>query len=203
MKYITLSFDDGPNANVMSDMLDVLEFNRIPASFFLVGNKINEESAKVVRRAFKMGCDIQNHSFTHSDMSKMSIAMIQDEYEKTESLIEKCIGKRSEFFRPPYISVSGNMHKAIKVPFVGGKGCEDWLPEITAKQRAERILKSAEDGQIVLLHVMEENYATVQAVKSVIPVLKSRGYEFVNLPELFRVKNINPCIPSHIWTTIK
>ena len=58
MKYITLSFDDGPNANVMSDMLDVLEFNRIPASFFLVGNKINEESAKVVRRAFKMGCDI-------------------------------------------------------------------------------------------------------------------------------------------------
>ncbi len=202
-KYITLSFDDGPTSDIMSDMLDVLERHGVTASFFLVGNKFDASTEAVVRRADAMGCDIQNHSFTHSDMSKMDVETIRDEYEKTDALIEKYTGKKAEFFRPPYISIGGNMYRAIKVPFICGQGCEDWLPEVTAEQRIERILNSAEDGQIVLLHVMEGNGATVQAVDAVIPELKRRGYEFVNLPELFRIKNVNPDVPSSLWTTVK
>lgn len=202
-KYITLSFDDGPTSDIMSDMLDVLERHGVTASFFLVGNKFDASTEAVVRRADAMGCDIQNHSFTHSDMSKMDVETIRDEYEKTDALIEKYTGKKAEFFRPPYISIGGNMYRAIKVPFICGQGCEDWLPEVTAEQRIERILNSAEDGQIVLLHVMEGNGATVQAVDAVIPELKRRGYEFVNLPELFRIKNVNPNVPSSLWTTVK
>ncbi len=202
-KYITLSFDDGPTSDIMSDMLDVLERHGVTASFFLVGNKFDASTEAVVRRADAMGCDIQNHSFTHSDMSKMDVETIRDEYEKTDALIEKYTGKKAEFFRPPYISIGGNMYRAIKVPFICGQGCEDWLPEVTAEQRIERILNSAEDGQIVLLHVMEGNGATVQAVDAVIPELKRLGYEFVNLPELFRIKNVNPNVPSSLWTTVK
>ncbi len=202
-KYITLSFDDGPTSDIMSDMLDVLERHGVAASFFLVGNKIDASTEAVVRRADAMGCDIQNHSFTHSDMSKMDEETIRDEYERTDALIEKCTGKKAEFFRPPYISVGGNMYRAIKVPFICGQGCEDWLPEVTAEQRIERILNSAEDGQIVLLHVMEGNGATVQTVDAVIPELKRRGYEFVNLPELFRIKNVSPDVPASLWTTVK
>ena len=70
-KYVCLSFDDGPNNqpgdNTMNDMLDILEKYSVPASFFLIGNKITEENRKVILRAFNMGCDIQHRVVPHSE----------------------------------------------------------------------------------------------------------------------------------------
>ncbi|MCR5764505.1 MAG: polysaccharide deacetylase family protein, partial [Treponema sp.] len=74
MKYLCLSFDDGPNLGddtTMNNMLDLLEKNNVPASFFLIGNKITPENRKVIERAQKLGCDIQNHSWTHPAMAEM------------------------------------------------------------------------------------------------------------------------------------
>ena len=74
-KYLCLSFDDGPNLGddkTMNNMLDYLEAEKIPASFFLIGNKINEENKKVILRALSLGCDIQNHSWAHPAMAEMS-----------------------------------------------------------------------------------------------------------------------------------
>ena len=83
-KYLCLSFDDGPNNRpgdtTMNDMLDILEKHNVPASFFLIGNKINQENIKIIKRAFDMGCDIQNHSWTHGFMANMSIETIEEEY---------------------------------------------------------------------------------------------------------------------------
>ena len=61
-KYIALTFDDGPNCTTTNDVLDVLERYGITASFFLVGNNIDGQSAKTVKRAFDMGCEINSHS---------------------------------------------------------------------------------------------------------------------------------------------
>ena len=55
-KLISLSFDDGPNlsGSVMNEMLDLLEKHGVPGSFFLIGNKINDENAPVIRRAMAL-----------------------------------------------------------------------------------------------------------------------------------------------------
>jgi peptidoglycan/xylan/chitin deacetylase (PgdA/CDA1 family) len=84
------------------------------------------------------------------------------------------------------------MYDNIDLTFICGQGCEDWVPEVTAEQRAERVLAAAEDGQIVLLHDMQWNQNTVEALKTIIPELKKRGYEFVTVPQLFELKNITP-----------
>ena len=55
-KYIALTFDDGPNTVTTPMVLDVLEKHSAVGTFFLEGNNINEESAKVVKRAVEMGC---------------------------------------------------------------------------------------------------------------------------------------------------
>ena len=85
-KYVCLSFDDGPNNqpgdNTMNDMLDILEKYSVPASFFLIGNKITEENKKVILRAFNMGCDIQNHTWTHPFMTKLTKEEMMEEYKK-------------------------------------------------------------------------------------------------------------------------
>ena len=84
------------------------------------------------------------------------------------------------------------MYDNIDLAFICGVGCEDWVPTVTAEQRAERVLANAEDGQIVLLHDMQWNQATVDALKVILPELKNRGFEFVTVSRLFKEKNVTP-----------
>ncbi len=50
--YIALTFDDGPNTTTTMQVLDVLEKHGIVASFFLIGDNIDDNSAKSVKRAY-------------------------------------------------------------------------------------------------------------------------------------------------------
>ena len=109
----------------------------------------------------------------------------------TDKIVE-ITGEAPKFFRPPFIAVSQAMYDNIDMTFICGMGCEDWVPEVTAEQRAERVLANAADGQIVLLHDMQWNQATVDALKTIIPELKKRGYGFVTVPRLFERKNVTP-----------
>ena len=201
-KYLCLSYDDGPNLTdpqTMTEMLDILEKHKVPASFFIIGNKVTEENKDVIRRAIKMGCDIQNHSWTHSNMAQMSAEEVAEEYKKCDDLIVELTGKKAEFFRPPFISISDTMYNTIPTPFVCGKGCNDWDPNFDAEYRYNKIIEDAENGTIYLLHVMEGNDATLKAVDCAIPVLKEQGYEFVNLPDLFKFTNTEPNIGESMW----
>ncbi len=193
-KYCSLTFDDGPNLGhdtTMNDMLDILEKYNIKASFFLIGNKINKENEKVIKRAFDMGCDIENHSWTHPDMAKLTREEILDEYNKCDEAIIKITGKKPEFFRPPYISVSNLMHEVIDTPFICGHGCRDWEPEVSADERIKLMEEGTKDGVLYLLHVMEGNTNTLKALETFIPELLTQGYTFVTVPEMFKIKGIS------------
>ena len=195
-KVCCLSFDDGPNLNAstMNDMLNVLEKHRVSASFFLIGNKINAENEKVIKRAVALGCDIENHSWSHPDMplQGLSAEEIREEIKKTDEIIFRLTGKIPLFFRPPYISVNDLMYSVINKTFISGHPCDDWLNHVSAGQRLEKMLSGARDGVIFLLHVDDGNSKTTECVDRAIPVLKSQGYSFLPLPELFRQKNIAP-----------
>ena len=69
-KIAALTFDDGPNTVTTPQVLDILEKYGVPASFFVCGKNIDPESGEVMKRAVKLGCEIQNHSRAHSDMTK-------------------------------------------------------------------------------------------------------------------------------------
>ena len=95
------------------------------------------------------------------------------------------------------------MHKLIDLTFICGKGCEDWVAEVSAVERANRILGMVEDGDILLLHDFEGNDNTVEALKTVIPMLKKMGYTFVTVPQMFEIKGValepnNGVIYSHL-----
>ena len=199
-KYIALSFDDGPNLTTESKMLDVLAKHKVPATFFVIGNNITEKSAKNMKRARKLGCEIENHSLTHSMMSQMDEEQVKAEIEATSGMIEKITGRRPKFFRPPYINVKPEMYDWIDLTFICGKGCEDWVATVGKEARREGIIANAEPGAIYLLHDFEGNDATVEALDEAIPVLKEQGYVFVTVAQLFeRLK----CTPdSHTMYTV-
>lgn len=196
MPIIALTFDDGPNTVTTPQVLDLLEEHGIVASFFLIAQNITPESAQVVRRALAMGCDIENHTLTHPHMNELSVEEIRAEVDACTEKIVEITGREPAFFRPPFIAVSREMYDNIGMTFICGIGCEDWVPAVTAEERAERVLANAEDGQIVLLHDMQGNQNTVDALKTIIPELKKRGYEFVTVSQIFEKKNVTP---QHGW----
>lgn len=189
-KYIALTFDDGPNTTTTNEVLDVLEQYGIKGSFFLIGNNINDESAKSVKRAYDMGCDIGNHSKSHPYMNELSVEEINEEIDYVSKRIVEITGEAPKFFRPPYIAINNTMYDAIDLTFISGFGCNDWDDKVTAERRAKIIIRQAQDGGIILLHDAQGNSQTVEALHTIIPELQAQGYEFVTLTELFEIKGV-------------
>ena len=192
VKYLALSFDDGPNLTTESKMLDVLAKHDVPATFFFIGNNINEGTAENMMRALELGCEIGNHSLTHSMMSMMDEEQVKTEIIATSGMIQKITGQWPKLFRPPYINVKPEMYDWIDLTFICGKGCEDWEASVGKEARYEGILANAEPGAIYLLHDFEGNEATVEALDEAIPVLKKQGYVFVTVSQLFEKLNCTP-----------
>lgn len=192
MKKIALTFDDGPNNTVTPLILDLLEEYGAKATFFLIGEKISDETAKVMRRTVKMGCEIENHSFTHTAMTELSEEDRRTEIEKTSELIKKYTKTKVCFFRPPYIAMNEEVAKDIDYPLICGEGCDDWDENVSAETRIKAVLGNACDGQIVLLHDTYYNYKTYEALKTIVPELIARGYELVTLNELFASYGVAP-----------
>lgn len=191
-KICALTFDDGPNTNTTPLVLDKLEEHGIVGSFFLVGNNINASTAEVVKRAYDMGCEIGNHSKTHSAMPDMSPEDMTAEIEYVNEKITEITGEAPSFFRPPYIAVNDTMFETIDLPFISGYGANDWEDSVSAEERAEKIISQAKDGCIFLLHDASGNIQTVNALDEIITTLKDQGYEFVTVSELFERKGIEP-----------
>ena len=191
-KYIALTFDDGPSDHTSLKVLEKLKKYDVKASFFLIGNEITSEREEIIRAELEYGCDIENHSLTHSDMRTLDAETIKAEIEETTRRIVAITGKEPMFFRPPYINVNDLMYEVIPYIFICGIACDDWVPEVSAEERARKAIEGARDGALVLLHDMEGNDNTVDALDIIIPELKKQGYEFVTLRQLFERAGITP-----------
>lgn len=184
-KKIALTFDDGPTIGITDQILDTLEKYGARASFFLIGNRVTPENEYLIKRAMSLGCSIENHTFTHPFLTRLTDAEIVEEVSKTTELITKITNTPPLFFRPPFIDVNEKLYELIDLTFICGRASNDWIPTADADTRFDLIMKAAEDGAIILVHDMPGNTPTVEAVKRVIPALMEQGYEFVNVREIF------------------
>ena len=197
-KVIALTFDDGPNTGVTGEIIDIAGQYGIKVSFFVVGQEITPESAEMMKRAYSLGCEINSHSYTHSDMTTLDADTIKEEMRKTAELIYDTVGEYPHFFRPPYISVNSTMYECIDLPFISGIGCNDWEDDVSVEKRVRFLTQKCSDGEIVLLHDQKTNEKTAEAVRQAVPVLLEQGFEFVTVSELFAAKGITPSSTDEI-----
>lgn len=193
-KLIALTFDDGPNADTMLDFLDVLEHYDVKATFFLIGKLVstNPSNAVAVKRLYQAGHEIGNHSYSHIDLAKLSEDEILAEIENCQIAVEQVIGVRPTLFRPPFLSTSDSMDKLMDLPYASGYGIGDGTIGTSAADRSYKALSQAHDGAILLMHCFTGCEETLKALHTIIPQLRSQGYEFVTVSELFARKGITP-----------
>ncbi len=194
-KYVALSFDDGPSLEYTPKMLDILEENGVRASFFLIGQKIDESTAPIIRRMVSLGCDVENHTFSHPNLTEISDDKILEEVARTDSLILLYAGAKPMYLRPPF--TAHNQHVASLIDdkvFIAGLSCQDWRADMPVEDRVTMTVDRVEDGRILLFH--DTNARTVEAMKTLIPKLKEMGYEIVSISELFGISGRKPSFNS-------
>ncbi len=206
---VALTFDDGPDATATALVLDKLEAHGVPASFFLIGQNIGPDDAAVIQRAIALGCTFENHSQGFASLNTADAATINTSINSTNTAILNATGQNAVFFRPPNLAVSQLMHDTINMPFASGLLGNDFPggscgspPSVQCV--TNNILNGVQDGTIILLHdVQPLPHPTPEALDTIIPTLKQRGFEFVNLRELFARRGVDPnSMEGGLWVTV-
>ncbi len=200
-KLVALSFDDGPS-NVTEKVLDILEENGVVATFFLIGEQVKPEVKSTLERQLKLGCELANHSWTHSQMNEMTPEEINKEIDDTTKVIKEIAGVDVKFFRPPYIALSDTMYDTIKFPFICGVDSRDWDAPVTTQERIDNVVNAAADGNIYLMHDFNDNVKTLEALPVIIKELKAKGYEFATMSQIFEEKGIDPNVHHRLWSNV-
>lgn len=188
-KLIALTFDDGPNMH-MGTMLDTLAQYDAKATFFVIGKKINSDTAAYIERAVQEGHEIGNHSFHHVRLTEISEQEVLDEINKTQEAVCQITGIEPRWFRSPFGASNEQTIALIKMPRAGyAVSVGDGSNSNSADDRYLRLISGAYDGAIALLHV---NDISAEILPKMLETLKMQGYEFVTVSELFAKRNIEP-----------
>ena len=194
-KIIALTFDDGPSTsetNGTSDLLDLLEQYDSRATFFCVGNNINDKSGPLLKRMADLGCEIGNHSYDHKQLTKLDAKGVRDEIDTTNDLIKQYSGRECRVIRPPYGAANNDIVPAnVSQPFImWDVDTLDWKTKNTSSVIAavEKYKTQDWDGAIILMHDIHPT--TVEACKTLIPELVNDGYQLVTVSELAYLKGV-------------
>jgi cellulose synthase/poly-beta-1,6-N-acetylglucosamine synthase-like glycosyltransferase/spore germination protein YaaH/peptidoglycan/xylan/chitin deacetylase (PgdA/CDA1 family) len=195
---LILTFDDGPSEEWTPKILDILERQKVPATFFVVG--INaEQNIPILQREFRDGFEIGNHTFTHHNIADMSLQRAALEMKLTRLLIESITGYSTILFRAPYNADSEPQTYEELAPIERSRSenyltvnesidPNDWVPGVSADSIFQRVVKQVKQGNasIILLHdaggVTRE--ATVEALPRIIKYFKDSGYVFTTVADL-------------------
>ncbi|HXS55810.1 MAG TPA: polysaccharide deacetylase family protein, partial [Hanamia sp.] len=161
---LILTFDDGPSSEWTPKILDILEREKVPATFFLIG--INaEQNIPLVQREYKSGFEIGNHTFTHHNIADMSLSRAALEMKLTRLLIESITGHSTILFRAPYNADSEPQTYEELAPIERSRSenyltinesidPNDWAPGVSADSIFHRVVNQVQAGNasIILLH---------------------------------------------------
>ena len=192
-KIVALTFDDGPKPDYTEKILDILKKEGVKATFFLVGREIRKHSEQA-KEIVAHGHELGNHSFTHHRMIFLGYGQVVREISDTSDAIREVGYSGPILFRPPYgkkLLVLPYYLEKIGMPSITWDLQPESYPEIAndAGRISRYVVSEARPGSIVLLHVMNKSRtASIDAVEGIIDGLRKRGYSFVTVSELLKLR---------------
>ena len=160
---VYLTFDDGPTPKVTEWTLEQLKKHNAKATFFCIGNNI-EEYSDIFRKIIEDGHATGNHTFDHLNGWKTDNQEYFENIKDCTSSIflNSRINKNQpttdnrQLFRPPYGKIKPSQSKKLRA--LGYKIIMwdiisyDFNPEITPQKCLENVLLNVRSGSIIVFH---------------------------------------------------
>ncbi len=181
---VALTYDDGPSPTVTPRILKCLQDNGGRATFFMVGKQV-VKSPDVLKQMVAQGCEVANHTYDHTLMTKVSPAELANQLVATNQVVSDACGISPVLMRPcggAKTDAGMNIAGAISMPAIlWSIDTLDWKTR-DASQTITNVLDNVKDGDIILMHDLYES--TAEASETIIPELISRGFQLVTVSEL-------------------
>ncbi len=183
-KCIAITFDDGPHGKDTERLLDELKKRDIKASFFLIGENIEQSdlNRSLVERMYNEGHLIGNHTYTHINIKTIGRNAALQEINKTNSIIQDITGMNVNYIRPPYGAYEDSFLDCISMtPVLWTIDPDDWDTKDVSLV-VKRVVGNATDRGIILLHDCYDT--SVAAAVEIIDQLMAQGYHFVTVDQI-------------------
>jgi peptidoglycan/xylan/chitin deacetylase (PgdA/CDA1 family) len=188
IKYVALTFDDGPRPGTTDVLLDGLKERGAAATFFLVGEEIAGNEVLIERMGAE-GHQVGNHTWSHQRLETAAPETVSEEIKRTDEAIGAILGGSGYWLRLPYGLLPEQAHELITVPVIKWSvDPRDW--ESREKWAiVNAVMKDVQSGSIILLHDIYP--ASVEAALEIVDRLQAQGYWFVTVEELLRIQGID------------
>ena len=195
-KYIALTFDDGPSGLYTRALLAGLAVRQAKATFFLCGYRA-EQYPDLTEQIWQEGHEIGIHGYSHKNMAPLSRRDIGAEISGTLALLpDKCPVR---LLRPPGGCCSDGVYQvagAMGLSVIGwSSDPRDWAVR-DAAAIGRSVVEQVRDGDIILMHDTSES--SVNAALNIVDILTRRGYTFVTVSELARLRQVR-LIPGALY----
>jgi len=197
-KVVALTFDDGPSPLWTPRILDVLKDAGVKATFFMLGEHVKKYS-DVARRVAREGHTIGNHTYDHHVLLYYHPQELESEIRRTEDIIKEVTGVRTQYFRPPKAWMTSSEKRLVKSMgyeiILWSLNSKDWVT-FDDKYIIKYLMRHVRPGDIILFHDSGGAFSTeggdrdetVLAVMRLIERLKEKGWKFVTVDELVKMR---------------
>jgi peptidoglycan/xylan/chitin deacetylase (PgdA/CDA1 family) len=195
-----LTFDDGPMPNWTPQVLDILDEQQAPATFFMVGDRVREHAGLIKGRMGRH--EVANHSWDHRDLAKRTFEDIIEDLVRTHSAISAATGKEPTLLRPPYGHMGGTTLLAAAEM---GYDVALWSVQMLESQfRADPaglvdyIVEATHPGAIILAHDTgpQDRLVAIRGLADMIIGLRRRGFELVTVTDLMHLASPTATAPA-------
>lgn len=202
LKRVFLTFDDGVDLQFTPKILDVLAHYQVPATFFVIGNRVTENSKPILERQIKEGHAIALHSFNH-DLSLLypnrigNTQQILTEANQAQDTLKAQLGSnfQATVWRYPggHMSWKG-LEEADSQLLHQKMDWIDWNVNAGDAEPASRKPKTTDDMlafidystqffpqsdiKVILMHDVTGKEVTLNALPKIIEHYQKQGYQF-------------------------
>ncbi|KAL2621946.1 hypothetical protein R1flu_002151 [Riccia fluitans] len=185
-KVISLTVDDAPHPDITPQILDVLRENDCKATFFVIGENVDQWPG-LVERIHTEGHEVGNHTMQDAASWRLSPNEFLSQLIVTEERITKYFtvdvsGRQIKWFRPGHGFYTRWMLEISKAQgykvALGSLFPLDTLFTAQAWLISKYLLWRMHRGAIIILHDRQpQKHQTIEVLKMILPVLKRKGYD--------------------------
>ncbi|HLT56230.1 MAG TPA: polysaccharide deacetylase family sporulation protein PdaB [Bacillota bacterium] len=188
---IALTFNISWGEEKVHDILDQLKEHQVQATFFLSGEWAERHPA-IVEKISEGNHEIGMLGYRYKSYLKQEKDQVRKDLLYAKEIFRKLGYEDIHLVRPP----SGQFNKEI-LELTEGLGFQvihwnvnpnDWENPGT-QTIIDKVIKETDNGDIILLHASDSVKQTADALSTILPALKNKGYRFVSITELINQAN--------------